>query len=394
MISPPIKNLHLFDESDLIRWAKGACILVSKETISLIKSFLTYKIEHGTQIEKNFFKGVSPAQYIKRMITKRPLAFYGGEDRWMLRDGTTGMGDWEKVGMDEGLPIEDYMTYDELAVSSLLTASTPTPFINDGNRYNDGKVTFHSPYPEGYYLGQVGARFEKRDLMEYQFMIVEKGVERIGGLYNIWARFYDIDHFPTFKEAEMKMATTEGGVASRDATHSGHFIKIDDSIYFDIQIYQKRVHNLARIFLHEANRRGQERSLRAFCYVIGLGLGTWKLCEEQEELMIAVYIDLLKKEQFPHVGILYLAWMDQDHPEEALNGVRVMFGRREPVEPLPPGYVLVAQYAWDSNAYPGNEYWCGKLSTSGDPAAAACSLLPYLQNPEYNPHLVQNILKL
>jgi hypothetical protein len=49
------------------------------------------------------------------------------------------------------------------------------------------------------------------------------------------------------------------------------------------------------------------------------------------------------------------------------------------------GLTLVYQFAGDSNAYPGNEYWLGELDSSADPAAAGSSLIPWLQNRDVNP---------
>ena len=83
--------------------------------------------------------------------------------------------------------------------------------------------------------------------------------------------------------------------------------------------------------------------------------------------------------------------------------IRIHISRREPAAKLvgdDAGKLLVAMFAWDSNAYVGNEYWIGMLEASGmlrratavrvdvtcagDPAAACSSLVPELLNPDCN----------
>eukprot|EP00483_Globobulimina_turgida_P004270 UN04279 len=62
-------------------------------------------------------------------------------------------------------------------------------------------------------------------------------------------------------------------------------------------------------------------------------------------------------------------------------------GKRAPAQVLSSPFeqcLIVAMYAWDSNAFPGNEYYHGMLSASGDPAAASCSTISFVQNSEIN----------
>lgn len=45
---------------------------------------------------------------------------------------------------------------------------------------------------------------------------------------------------------------------------------------------------------------------------------------------------------------------------------------------------LCVNFAWDGGSYVGNEYWAGKLTASGDPAAACCSSIAVSMNPDHN----------
>ena len=89
-------------------------------------------------------------------------------------------GGFEKIGRKEegeeeekgDLKLEDYLSYDEMQISSLLSLSSPTFFINDGNRNNCASIAKEGTFQKfGVYVGLVGARFEKLQQMESQHML-------------------------------------------------------------------------------------------------------------------------------------------------------------------------------------------------------------------------------
>ena len=83
---------------------------------------------------------------------------------------------------------------------------------------------------------------------------------------SIFARFYEIDAFPAKSDENIKELITQKKV-----------LEIGDRIMFNAEIYQKRIRYTAETFLIEANHRGKmwNRNVRAF--IVGLGLGVWRL---------------------------------------------------------------------------------------------------------------------
>ena len=147
-------------------------------------------------------------------------------------------------------------------------------------------------------------------------------------------------------------------------------------------------------FLAYANEIAAARGTTAYVHAVGLGLGVWMKHPSQGQDMVQVYAEIISSNKFDAISDIDFSWFPHDCSSCGgvgnggnLNNITIHFSRRNPADPLPLSdtkKLLVAQYAWDGNAFPGNEYWAGMLSASGDPAAAACSTIPIVHNSIFN----------
>jgi len=418
------------------------------KVFDLIQKFVVYKVKHGSDIEKAFYKrnmfykrnimsegNVNVSAFVTRLLTKRPLEFLGEKDGHILREegGKNRSIDTKKgytfdnIGtpdQQEPLVLKDYISYDEMQISALLGVSTPTFFINDGERTNEAKIGVKGSFQEqGVYVGLVGARFERTELtlsprMEFQHMVIEEKQNtkengygsRKGSntLLNIWQELYD-ETFPTYNQAQ--------------GDTSGRYIPVSFKRYLDSNVYIKRMKMVIEPFLHDANKRGEVARKNVYCFAVGLGLGAWQIDDCQRELYVRAFQEIIQSNKFPSISDIDFSWIDFDYRfNEATfkdertsmykdinkvekpfvsdklkksivstaikEQINVQFTNHNPARKLKgtdENKLLVPMYAWDSNAFTGNEYWAKRLAMSGDPAAAACSTIPELQNPLINP---------
>ena len=379
IVKPPTttNSIRNFDQDTVASDASSTHIVVHSRFPKLASAFLDYKRAHGSEYERQLYATTTWEQLVARLFLKRPLTFMGPRDNTLLRDGimldSNAFEEWDRNGtheqhLNKTLTLEHYLSYDEMMLSSLMGVSGPSFFINDGRRGNcavPGKPgTFE---PRGIIIGLVGSRFERADRMDSVHILAP--VEK-----------------PRQDPAISKLIQDFFGIEK------------DPNSDFDVSMYKARTRITADIFLHEANVRAREMGRKARAYVVGLGLGVWQFYHQQREWYLEAFAEALAELEIPHIATVEFAYITVDETVQqpvveagAKKGIRVLFSRRNPAEKLPEDELLVLSYAWDGNAFPGNEYWMGSLAGSGDPAAACMSTVAELHNPLVNPSFTERV---
>uniref|UniRef100_A0A1I8P182 Uncharacterized protein n=1 Tax=Stomoxys calcitrans TaxID=35570 RepID=A0A1I8P182_STOCA len=401
--------------------------VIHERVLQLYLQFLEHKCCYGSSKEKKLYEDMSLTDFVQRLLTKRCVSFYGEDDDYMLLDANTGYGPkYMQVGSKQEadpLILKNVLSYDEIKISAFLSISSLTDFINDGNRANAGiPISDASKIePEGLVVGMIGARFERKGLMECQDIVVTK-------TQNVAENGYGVKSFEPVKlhkpmlNALNPLKKVDKLAKSRDYRriwnkfyqeydHLHEEVTKDNKrfadslnvyVTFDNVMMKKRYAISFDMLLLEAERRAKEAGKLAYIHVVGFGLGVWRAAAQQEKIFLETFYQRLKYllPFLNNIGVVHFAWFNLNewgdlkhkgilksdyHPR---NGIKTLISKRNPNDKLEsPDYdnmLLIVSYAWDGNALPGNEFWVRKLQASNDPSTACSTLISEIHNPHIN----------
>jgi hypothetical protein len=291
------------NKKDIALNALGTRPIVHRDVIKAIQNYLSHRITHGTSADVTIYKDMNELDFIIRLLTHRPVVFYTSIDHYVLRNGIDGVGGFDVLSQDrsEELSIYNYIDYEEMPFSSLLSMSVPTHFINDGSRNNMGVKTSKETHEcSGIYTASVGARFEINEKMEWCHILItrEQNTHANGygldvdpnnpkaKLLKIWADLYfpthekkcntndinqedkptlpvtqtskidNINHFVTYDELlDIKQNTDSDIFRERYVEIVQHGYRGREINYFDKFAYKRRMRLVIEPFLCDANDR-------------------------------------------------------------------------------------------------------------------------------------------
>ncbi|XP_039961538.1 uncharacterized protein LOC120775423 isoform X1 [Bactrocera tryoni] len=410
VMSQPKERYH-----EIAKQIASAYPIIHERVVSLYLAFLEHKCKYGNELERAIYADMTITGLVQRLLEKRCVAFVGPLDDYLLLKGRKTLANFFDVGTNDEKPpllLKDVLSYDEIKLSAFLSVSSHTEFLNNGRRFNCGIIEEDKSKIEieGVIIGIIGGRFEAEDVMEWQDIMItpmQNTKERGYGhkaksakktknpkvdYRQLWIRFYE--------EQDLLYDKVE-------YINSPRFFKDEKTRYiFDNLLMKKRYAITFDTLLLEADARGKATDKQVYLHVVGIGLGAWRAVQHQDKIFLKTFMERIRTLLLclTHISVVHFSnfrpsaakdfitdgdkIVSKDHPD---GGIETLVHDRYPAQKLPPEYeklLIVESYAWDGNALPGNEFWKGALTSSGDPAAACSTLIAELHNPHINSKMV------
>lgn len=389
-----LEILHAGDEDKIQELLESACVFMDRRTMKLFTDYISFQKNSPNNIIRDVYRNINSSfDLASRLIRKRPYVFMGAEDFTMLRTLEHVMYDFVRLNdpkPEDETMFREYISYEEMQLSALLLVASKTSFINDGNRHNEAIKGF-GHIGSGVYVGMVGSRFERPDVMESQYIIPKGRVHMKPEIREMWERCLEIN-------LSMRIDPSER-MEDGESRYNG----------MDRLAYRKRMELIIRPFLIHAGNMPGSVGKKAYVHAIGSGLGVWSLRGHEDQMeydLMYVYRKILGSISFGNIGVIDFAWFGNGNLVRQLfdnmtrnSDIKIFCSRNSPAgqDEYYSGidksrHLVVASFAWDSNAYVGNEYYVGMLSASGDPAAASHSVIADTLNPDRNSYMLENII--
>lgn len=367
-------------ESEINAFAKRAHTLIDTSVNKLLSSFLENKLSSGSLEEKAIYQDMTVEDFVKRLLSKRPLSISPlGDATIYLRNKTT-------VAINSPLPLDDYLSDEEMQVSAFLVTATPTHFINHGEFPNVGQRQDQTQFErKGIYYGISGARLSKQDLLEEELVYIKP--DRMPQNFYTWVSFFH-GFLPFFM---VEIGYNENPV-------QGDYFKIANDCYLDKIAYKRIMEVRISAFLKDADNQARTLGKKAYLHVIPLGLEfslftpslPSALKSILSEIQKQIYIEQIKLHKFVNIDTLNFSQfpgVKQTAEEEPIESIKVLSSMRNTADKLDDANLLLcAQYESHPGSFPGNGYWKNCVIGEGT-TPVLCSTIAELANPYINENI-------